>query len=60
MDQLMTAKEAAEMLAVTEAAIRKWVYQRRLPSVRMGRLLRLRRKDVEGLIAQGLPSDNRR
>jgi excisionase family DNA binding protein len=53
-DQLMTIKEAAQTLAVTEAAIRKWLYQRRLRAVKVGRLTRLRREDVEA-VAGGLP-----
>ena len=55
MDQLLTVKEAAKTLAVTEAAIRKWLYQRRLPGVKVGRLTRVRREDVEAVIAHGLP-----
>jgi excisionase family DNA binding protein len=50
----MTIKEAAETLAVTEAAVRKWLYQRRLRPVKVGRLTRLRRVDVEAVIAHGL------
>jgi len=54
MDQLMTIKNAAEMLAVTESAIRKWLYQGRLRAVKVGRLTRLRRNDVEAIVAGGL------
>jgi excisionase family DNA binding protein len=50
----MTVREAAAALAVTEAAIRKWLYQRRLRAVKVGRLTRLRRADVEAVIAQSL------
>ena len=55
MDQLMTVREAAAALAVTEAAIRKWLHQRRLRAVKVGRLTRLRRGDVQAVIAGGLP-----
>jgi excisionase family DNA binding protein len=58
-NQLMTVKEAAETLAVTEAAIRKWLYQRRLPCVKVGRATRLRRQDVEAVVTQGLHPDRR-
>ena len=58
MDQLITVKEAAETLAVTESAIRKWLYQGRLRHVKVGRLTRLRRKDVEAIMTDGL-SDRR-
>jgi len=62
MNQLLTVKQTAELLACTEAAIRKWIYQRRLPVVKVGRLTRLRLSDVEALIARNLrparPEDN--
>jgi excisionase family DNA binding protein len=51
MDRLLTIKEASELLACSEAAIRKWIYQRRLPRVKVGRLTRLRQRDVEGLVS---------
>jgi excisionase family DNA binding protein len=54
MDQLVTVKQAAKLLSCSEAAIRKWVYQRRLPVVKVGRLTRLRLGDLEALIAKGL------
>jgi len=52
-DQLVTVKEAARLLACSEAAIRKWVFQRRLPVVKVGRLTRLRQRDLEAFIAGG-------
>ena len=55
MERLITVKEAAAILTCSEAAIRKWLYQRRLPSVKVGRLTRLRVADLEALIAKGLP-----
>ena len=39
----------------SEAAIRKWIYQRRLPAVKVGRLTRLRVSDLEALLVKGLP-----
>jgi len=51
---LVTVKEAARLLACSEAAIRKWVFQRRLPAVKVGRLTRLRVRDLEALVAKGL------
>jgi excisionase family DNA binding protein len=53
MERLLTVKEASERLACSEAAIRKWIYQRRLPRVKVGRLTRLRQSDLEGLITTG-------
>jgi excisionase family DNA binding protein len=55
MDQLLTVKEAARMLACSEAAVRKWIFQRRLPAVKVGRLTRLRLRDLQALVTKGLP-----
>ncbi len=54
MEQLVTVKHAADLLSCSEAAIRKWIYQRRLPVVKVGRLTRLRLSDLEALVANGL------
>ena len=54
MDRLLSVKEAAALLSCSEAAIRKWIYQRRLPRVKVGRLTRLRQRDVEALVSDGL------
>lgn len=54
MERLLTVKEAAHRLACSEAAIRKWVYQRRLPVVKVGRLVRVRPADLEATVAKGL------
>jgi excisionase family DNA binding protein len=50
MEKLLTVKEAAELLGVSEAGIRKWVYQRRLPIVKVGRLVRVRVTDLEAFV----------
>ena len=53
MQRLLTVKEAAELLACSEAAVRKWIYQQR-PRVKVGRLTRLRLSDLEALVSEGL------
>ena len=53
MDQLLTVAEAASMLACSQAAVRKWLYQRRLPSVKVGRLTRIPARDVEAFVRAG-------
>ena len=60
MKPLLTVKEAAQLLACSEAAIRKWLYQRRLPAVKVGRLTRLRLADVERVATNGLGQDRPR
>jgi excisionase family DNA binding protein len=55
MEKLVNVKEAADVLSCSEAAVRKWLYQRRLPRVKVGRLTRIRQSDLQGLLAHGLP-----
>jgi excisionase family DNA binding protein len=58
MDQLLTVREPARLLACSEAAIRKWIYQQRLPAVRVGRLIRISVGNLEMFVGKaGL--DNR-
>jgi excisionase family DNA binding protein len=53
MEQLLTVKDAAKKPACTEAAIRKWLYLRQLPAVRVGRLVRVRESDIDAVITRG-------
>jgi excisionase family DNA binding protein len=53
MEKLLTVKQAADLLGCSEAGIRKWVYQRRLPVVRVGRLVRVRATDLETFVEAG-------
>jgi excisionase family DNA binding protein len=50
---LLTVKDAAQLLACSEAAIRKWIAQGRLRAVRVGRLVRLRPADLERMVEDG-------
>jgi len=54
--QLLSIAAAATMLGTTEAAVRKWLAQRRLPVVKLGRLTRLRLSDLEDVVKHGLPT----
>ena len=58
MDQLLTVREAARRLACSEAAIRKWIYQQRLPAVKVGRLVRIAEVDLEIFVGK-VELDNR-
>lgn len=53
MQQLLTVLQAADALALKPATIRKMILQRRLPVVRIGRSVRIKQADVEGIIRQG-------
>lgn len=54
MDGLFTIREAAKFLACSEAMLRKWIHQRKLPHVKVGRLTRIRRSDLDAWVRLGL------
>lgn len=53
MEQLVDTKTLAGMLDVKESTIRKWVFERRIPCVRVGgRLVRFRPSEIERWISE--------
>lgn len=54
MPQLVNLKDAAEELKVSIHTLRSWIYQRRLPHVKLGRRVLLRREDLESLVNKNL------
>ena len=53
MHQLLTVQRAAELLALKPATIRKMIFQRRLPVVRIGRSVRIKESDLEAVVREG-------
>ena len=55
---LLTVPEAAALLRLKTSTIRAWTCQRKIPFVKLGRLVRIRRSDAEAVIALGVvPAD---
>ena len=50
-DEFYTIKEVAELLKVSEGAIRKWIKLGKLKGVRLGRIWRIRKGDFEAFVA---------
>ncbi|MBI3988179.1 MAG: helix-turn-helix domain-containing protein [candidate division NC10 bacterium] len=53
MTKLLRPEEAAARLLVSPLTIRKWIFARRLPVVKLGRSVRIREQDLEALINFG-------
>jgi excisionase family DNA binding protein len=49
---LLTAKEVSELLKVPEKTIRNWAYQRRIPFLKVGRLLRFHPHEIESWLGR--------
>ena len=47
---LLKAKEVALALNVSQNTVRQWIWQRRLPVIKLGRAVRLRREDLMAFI----------
>ena len=53
MQQLLKVDEAAAQLALRPCTIRKMIYERRLPVVRIGRAVRIKARDLEAVVTEG-------
>ena len=53
MTKLLKAGEVAERLAVSPVTVRKWIFAGRLPTVRLGRAVRVKEEDIEALVRMG-------
>ncbi len=52
--QLLTVKGAAHFLNIKESRVRTEIFRRRIPYVKIGALVRLRKKDLEKWIEQNI------
>lgn len=52
-DSFLTVAEVAEMLKLNQQTVRNWIDQGSLPAVRVGRRVRIRRSDLDRILAEG-------
>jgi excisionase family DNA binding protein len=52
-DPFMTVAEVAGLLKLNQQTVRNWIDQGSLPAVRVGRRVRIRRSDLERVLADG-------
>jgi excisionase family DNA binding protein len=52
-DEYLTVMEIAEHLKLNPQTVRNWIDQDRLPAVRIGRRVRIRRADLDRILAEG-------
>jgi excisionase family DNA binding protein len=52
-DQYLSTRQAAELAGVAQGTIRRWIRAGRLRAAGAGRLVRVRRADVEALLRSG-------
>jgi excisionase family DNA binding protein len=49
LEPMLTTAEGAALLGISEATLRKWIRDGRVPCIRLGRTVRLRVADVKAL-----------
>jgi excisionase family DNA binding protein len=52
-DAYLTVAEVAELLKLNQQTVRNWIDQGSLPALRVGRRVRIKRSDLERLLADG-------
>jgi excisionase family DNA binding protein len=51
---LLRVNEFAALLDVTPACVRRWLLERKIASIRIGRLVRIPASEIERLVESGL------
>lgn len=54
MDKLLNIPEGAKLLRLSPNTLRAWIFQKRVPIVRLGRRVLFREADLEKMIQNGL------
>jgi len=52
MDELLTVRQTAQRLAVSENTVRLWLSQRRLPRVKLGKCVRIPADKLAAVVAK--------
>ena len=47
MEELLGVQDVSRLLKIRESTLRAWVFQKKIPVVRIGRLVRFRSSDLE-------------
>lgn len=51
---LSTISEASDLLRLRQSTIRKWILEKRIPYVKLGRRVFIRKTDIDALIVSSL------
>ncbi len=57
-DEYLSTRAAAELASVTDGTIRRWIRAGKLTEHRAGRVVRIRRTDLERLLRTGAANDD--
>jgi excisionase family DNA binding protein len=51
--ELLTIQDFASVLQVTTACVRRWISERKITTVKIGRLVRIPTEEIEKLVRKG-------
>lgn len=54
MENLKTVPEVAKYLRVQQSTLRRWIFERKIETVRIGRAVRIRQEVVDEMIERGI------
>jgi len=57
-ENLFTVPETSKLLKISPHTLRSWIFQRKVPVVRLGRRVFFREKDLEEMIKKGFQDAN--
>jgi excisionase family DNA binding protein len=52
--EFLTVPQVAEKLGLTRACIRRWIYERKITVVKLGRAVRIPIREIDRLVNDGL------
>jgi len=58
-DEMLTPEQAAEWLQASIGSIYNWIANGKLPSLRVGRMYRIPRREVEAMVKQSQEGEDR-
>jgi excisionase family DNA binding protein len=53
-EKLLTVPQVAQLFGCTTSCVRRWILERRIAVVKLGRLVRVQQSEAEKLIAAGV------
>lgn len=53
LDRLLTVEEAAVLLSVSPKTVRNWVYKGQIPYIKISRIVRFKRSELDRWIEEG-------
>lgn len=51
--ELLTVQDFASALQVTKACVRRWISERKITTVKIGRLVRIPTEEIDRLVSKG-------